>query len=127
MIITSTLSNFFSNLKNHSLAKKLVLKQRPTKQILAIVKILVQEGYLNGYHLSNENTLIILLKYINQQPSITSLQQLSKPGKRIYIQNKWFYKNKTNELYILSTTQGFMTQNQALQLNLGGELICKIL
>jgi len=123
MILTSTLSNFLSNLKNHSLSKKTILQQQPTKQILQLVQLLVQEGYLKGYYLSTPSQMVVLL---SPKQVIHNIQQISKPGKRVYIQNKWLYQNKTPDLYILSTVQGFVTQNQALQLNLGGELICKI-
>lgn len=123
MILTSTLSNFLSNLKNHSLANKPILKQPITKQILQVVQLLVQEGYLKGYYVATPNQLTVLLY---TTPVIRHIQQISKPGKRVYVQNKWLYKNHTSELYILSTVQGFLTQNQALRLNLGGELICKI-
>lgn len=123
MILTSTLSNFLSNLKNHSLSKKTILQQQPTKQIIQLVQLLVQEGYLKGYYLSTPNQIVVLL---STKQVIHHIQQISKPGKRVYIQNKWLYQNKTSDLYILSTVQGFLTQNKALQLNLGGELICKI-
>ena len=123
MILTSTLSNFLSNLKNHSLSNKTILKQQPTNQILQLIKLLVQEGYIKGYYLPTKNQIIVLL---STKRVIHKIQQISKPGKRVYIQNKWLYKNKTLDLYIISTVQGFLTQNQALQLNLGGELICKI-
>ena len=123
MILTSTLSNFLSNLKNHSLSNKTILKQQSTNQILQLVKLLVREGYIKGYYLPTKNQIIVLL---STKRVIHKIQQISKPGKRVYIQNKWLYKNKTPDLYIISTVQGFLTQNQALQLNLGGELICKI-
>ena len=67
-----------------------------------------------------------MLKYNQEQAVIQNIKQISKPGKRIYIKNKWLYQNKTPNLYVISTNEGFVTQNQALQLNLGGELICKI-
>lgn len=126
MIITSHLSNFFSNLTNHSLARKTSFKQRSTHQIINVLKLLVHEGYINGYSISDNNYVTVLLKYINDRPSIEKINQFSTPGKRVYINNQWLYKNKTHQLYIISTNQGVMTHNQAMQLNLGGELLCKI-
>lgn len=126
MIITSTLSNFFSNLTNHSRARNTCFKQQPTQSILRILQLLVTEGYINGYYICDQKLVVVLLKYINDRPTILNIQQFSKPGKRIYINNKWLYKNKTHHLYLISTNQGVMTQNHAIQLNLGGELICKI-
>lgn len=127
MIITSTLSNFLSNLKNHCLSKKQVLKQKKTKQIIKIVDLLIKEGLLNGYYLSNNNIINILLKYNNQKPVINQIQLISKPGKRVYVKNKWILKNQKDSLFILSTQKGFLTHMDAQRLNLGGELICKII
>lgn len=126
MILTSTLSNFLSNLKNHYISKKTILKQQKTKQIVQIVDLLVREGLINGYYLSEKNMITILLKYNNNNAVINQIKQISKPGKRVYIKNKWIYKNNTTALFIISTQKGFLTQNQALKLNVGGELICKI-
>jgi len=125
MIITSTLSNFISNLKNHYSSKKLVLKQRKTKQIIQITNLLVKEGLIYGYCIL-KNDIIITLKYNNNKPSINEIKIISRPGKRIYVNNKWIYKNSNEITYILSTQKGFLTQKEAQELNIGGELICKI-
>lgn len=128
MIITSTLSNFLSNLKNHCLSKKQVLKQKKTKQIIKIIDLLVKEGLLNGYYLSENNNINILLKYDKDQKSvINQIELISKPGKRVYVKNKWIFKNQTQSLFIISTQKGFLTHIDAQKFNLGGELICKII
>lgn len=127
MIITSTLSNFLSNLKNHYISKKTILKEHKTNQIVQILNILINEGLINGYYFSEKNKIIVLLKYDNNQKGvINKITQISKPGKRVYVKNKWIYKNNTTGVYILSTQKGFITQTQAQKYNLGGELICKI-
>lgn len=125
MIVTSTLSNFVSNLKNHYSSKKLVLKQKKTKQIVQLVDLLVKEGLICGYYFINNN-IVILLKYNNNEPGIYEIKTISKPGKRVYINNKWIYKNNSKDIYIISTQKGFLTKNEAQELNVGGELICKI-
>lgn len=125
MIVTSTLSNFISNLKNHYSSKKLVLKQKKTKQIVQLVDLLVKEGLICGYYFINNN-IVILLKYNNNEPGIYEIKTISKPGKRVYINNKWIYKNNSKDIYIISTQKGFLTKNEAQELNVGGELICKI-
>ena len=125
MIVTSTLSNFISNLKNHYSSKKLVLKQKKTKQIVQLVDLLVKEGLICGYYFINNN-IVILLKYNNNEPGIYEIKTISKPGKRVYINNKWIYKNNSKDIYIISTKKGFLTKNEAQELNVGGELICKI-
>lgn len=126
MIVTSTLSNFLSNLKNHCLSKKAILKQKKTKQILQLINILITEGFINGYYQQEGDIIVILLKYNRQNSVINQIKQISKPGKRVYVKNKWIYKQNNTNLYIISTPKGFLTHNQAQKYNLGGELICKI-
>ena len=125
MIITDTLSNLFSKIKNGYLVKKTKIIQQKSKQSINILNILIKEGFIKSYKINSKNQLNIYLKYKKNKASITEIKRLSKPGKRIYLKNKELYKKKTG-FYILSTSAGILTDLQAKKLNLGGELICKI-
>lgn len=125
MIITDTLSNLFSKIKNGYLAKKSKIVQYKSKQSIYILNILIKEGFLKSYKINSKNQLDIYLKYKNNKAVITEIKRLSKPGKRLYITNKDLYKKK-NGLYIISTSIGILTDLEAKKLNVGGELICKI-
>nr|YP_010394611.1 ribosomal protein S8 [Phytophthora capsici]DAZ88658.1 TPA_asm: ribosomal protein S8 [Phytophthora capsici]DAZ88697.1 TPA_asm: ribosomal protein S8 [Phytophthora capsici] len=125
MIITDTLSNLFSKIKNGYLAKKSKIVQQKSKQSINILNILVKEGFIKSYKINSKNQLDIYLKYQKNKAVITEIKRLSKPGKRLYIANKDLYKKKTG-FYILSTSIGILTDLQAKKLNVGGELICKI-
>nr|YP_010394061.1 ribosomal protein S8 [Peronospora belbahrii]DAZ88069.1 TPA_asm: ribosomal protein S8 [Peronospora belbahrii] len=125
MIITDTLSNLFSKIKNGYLAKKSKIIEHNSKQNMNILNILTKEGFIKSYKLNSKNQLDVYLKYKNNKPVIKELKRLSKPGKRLYITNKNLYKRKTG-LYLISTSMGILTDLQAKKLNVGGELICKI-
>nr|YP_010990700.1 ribosomal protein S8 [Phytophthora meadii]WOX01655.1 ribosomal protein S8 [Phytophthora meadii] len=125
MIITDTLSNLFSKIKNGYLAKKSKIVQQNSKQSINILNILVKEGFIKSYKINSKNRIDIYLKYRKNKAVITEIKRLSKPGKRLYIANKDLYKKKTG-FYILSTSIGILTDLQAKKLNVGGELICKI-
>ena len=125
MIITDTLSNLFSKIKNGYLAKKSKIVQQKSKQSINILNILVKEGFIKSYKINSKNQLDIYLKYRKNKAVISKIQRLSKPGKRLYITNKDLYKNKKG-FYIISTSIGILTDLQAKKLNVGGELICKI-
>lgn len=125
MIITDTLSNLFSKIKNGYLAKKSKIVQYKSKQSIDILNILIQEGFIKSYRINSKNQLDIYLKYKKNKAAITKIKRLSKPGKRLYIKNKNLYNKKTG-IYILSTSIGILTDLQAKKLNVGGELICKI-
>lgn len=125
MIITDTLSNLFSTIKNGCLTKKSKIVQQKSKQTINILNILIKEGYIKTYKINSKNHLDIYLKYRKTESVIKKIKRLSKPGKRLYITNKDLYKKKTG-LYLISTSIGILTDLQAKKLNVGGELICKI-
>nr|YP_008475403.1 ribosomal protein S8 [Thraustotheca clavata]AGS55526.1 ribosomal protein S8 [Thraustotheca clavata] len=128
MIITDTLSNFFSKIKNGYLAKKYKINQNKSKQVINILNVLIKEGLIKSYQISkkNENIIYIYLKYNKNKAVIQQITKISKPSKRVYIKNKELFKIKKRGLYILSTSYGVITDIQAKKLNLGGELICNI-
>ena len=124
MIITDTLSNLFSKIKNGYLSNKSKITHQKSKQIINILNIFVKEGFIRSYKI-NSNQLDIYLKYRKNKSVIIELKRLSKPGKRLYINNKDLYKKKRG-IYILSTSVGVVTDLQAKKLNVGGELLCII-
>lgn len=123
---TDTLSNLFSKIKNGYLAKKTKITHQKSKQSLNILNIFLKEGFIKTYKINSQNQLDIYLKYRKNKAVISEIVRLSKPGKRLYINNKDLYKKKSG-FYIISTSQGILTLLQAKTLNVGGELICKIL
>ena len=125
MIITDTLSNLFSKIKNGYLAKKSKIIQQKSKQSINILNILLNEGFIKSYKINSKNQLDIFLKYKKKKAVLTDITRLSKPGKRLYINNKDLYKKKKG-FYIISTSLGILTDLQAKKLNVGGELICRI-
>ena len=128
MIITDTLSNFFSKIKNGYLAKKNKIIQFKSKQIINILNILIKEGLIRSYQISkkNKNIIYIYLKYNNKKPIIQQIIRISKPSRRLYIKNKDFFYMKKRGIYLISTSLGIFTSLQAKKLNIGGELICNI-
>lgn len=128
MIITDTLSNFFSKIKNGCLAKKYKITQYKSKQIINILNVLIKEGLIKSYQISkkNKNIIYIYLKYKNNKPIIYTIIKISKPSKKVYYKNKDLFKIKKRGIYLLSTSYGIVTDLQAKKLNLGGELICNI-
>lgn len=124
MIITDTLSNLFSKINNGYLANKSKITHQKSKQIINILTIFIKEGFIKSYKI-NSTQLDIYLKYRQHKPAIKELKRLSKPGRRLYITNKDLYKKKKG-IYILSTSLGIITDLQAKQLNVSGELICMI-
>lgn len=125
MIITDTLSNLFSKIKNGFLSKKTKITQQNSKQSINILNILLNEGFIKSYKINSKNQIEVYLKYKNNKSVINEIKRISKPGKRLYLKNKDLYIKKQG-FYILSTPLGLLTDLEAKKLNVGGELICKI-
>lgn len=125
MIITDTLSNLFSKIKNGFLSKKTKIMQQNSKQSINVLNILVDEGFIKTYKINSKNQIEIYLKYKNNKSVINEIKRGSKPGKRLYIKNKDLYIKKQG-FYILSTSLGILTDLEAKKINVGGELVCKI-
>ncbi len=98
---------------------------------IRILEVLKQEGYISDYKLlsdsNNKNTLSVDLKYSNGLPVIREIKIISKPGRRIYAKADSIPKIQNGlGLAILSTSKGIMTDNEARNQNVGGEIICRI-
>ena len=96
-----------------------------------ILNVLKQEGYIADYKLlsdtNNKGSLSVDLKYNNGLPVIREIKRVSKPGRRIYVRATSIPKIKNGlGLAIVSTSIGIMTDNDARNKKVGGEIICKV-
>ena len=96
-----------------------------------ILDILKKEGFIAGYKfLDNEkekNSLSVDLKYENGSPVIKEIKRISKPGRRIYAKADSIPRIQNGlGVAIMSTSKGIMSDNEAKNQNVGGEIICKV-
>ena len=96
-----------------------------------ILDVLKNEGYISNYKVipdgKNKNSLIVDLKYFNGLPVIKEIKRISKPGRRVY--SKAINISKIQNglgLAIVSTSKGIMSDNEARNENIGGEIICRV-
>ena len=114
-----------SQLRNH---KKVELPSSNFK--IKIAEVLKNEGYINNVEVSsdkNKSKLEIELKYNYGTPVISSIQRVSKPGRRIFSSAESLPKiNNGLGIAIVSTPKGVMTDIDARKQKIGGEIICKV-
>ena len=129
MTIQDPIANLFSSINNaQSRAKESVVVPSSTKKV-ALVEILKKEGYLGAYSVSEETKpqLTIKLRYFEGLPVIKQLKRLSRPGLREYSGFKDLPSvNGGLGVAIISTNKGLMTDQQAREAELGGEVICSV-
>ncbi|MCS7092949.1 MAG: 30S ribosomal protein S8 [Patescibacteria group bacterium] len=95
-----------------------------------IVEKLKELKYVKDYRIEEERGLkkiIVDLLYINKEPALTDVKIFSKPGRRYYVSYKDIKPVMTGQGHsILSTSQGVITNNEALAKKVGGELLFEI-
>jgi len=104
-----------------------------SKLKLSIAKILKQEGFISEYEVVKakgklERQIKIHLKYDEKnEPVISGLERVSKPGLRVYVQQKEIPRVYGGlGIAIISTPKGVMTGRQAYRQGIGGELLCYV-
>jgi len=96
-----------------------------------ILDVLKQEGYIADYKLNSESNkkpfITVNLKYSNGLPVIKEIKRISKPGRRIYARADSIPRIQNGlGLAIVSTSKGIMTDSDARNKNIGGEIICRV-
>ncbi|MBU2234725.1 MAG: 30S ribosomal protein S8 [Proteobacteria bacterium] len=99
---------------------------------LNMAKVLKKSGYISGYDIKNDSRgheiLRVYLKYPDTKRTvITDIQRVSKPGRRVYVKSENIPQVLNGYgISILSTSRGVMTDKEARELRLGGELLCNV-
>jgi|TARA_B100000315_G_scaffold257743_1_gene307547 small subunit ribosomal protein S8 len=103
----------------------------PTSRMkLAITRILKNEGFVSDYEVLKDKPhriIKVYLKYDNNQPILSGLERVSKPGLRVYVQREEIPRVYSGlGIAIVSTAKGVMTGQQAWRQGIGGELLCYV-
>jgi small subunit ribosomal protein S8 len=131
-VIRDAISDMLTRIRNANMVRHQIVQIPETKMTQAMAAILKEEGYISDFEEfeeNNKNYLLLCLKYqgTKRKPIITSIKRISKPGLRIYVNNKNLPIVLGNlGIAILSTSKGVVTNHKAKALGVGGEVICYI-
>ncbi len=103
----------------------------PSSKIKAgILQVLEREGYINGFQevtVDGHKVLRVELRYYEGRPVIKMLDRVSKPSRRVYSKIKKVSSVYNGfGIYVLSTSKGIMSDAEAKESNVGGEVLCKV-
>ncbi|MBU0605303.1 MAG: 30S ribosomal protein S8 [Candidatus Omnitrophica bacterium] len=131
MSLTDPIADMLTIIRNASKAKKDVAEARNSTVSENILKILKKESFIANYKLIKDNKqgiLRIYLKYLkNGAPAVLGLKRISTPGLRVYKKADSIPKVYSGlGLAIISTSKGLLTDNEARDQKLGGEVICYV-
>nr|YP_009942309.1 ribosomal protein S8 [Haplocladium microphyllum]QOC71478.1 ribosomal protein S8 [Haplocladium microphyllum] len=127
-----TIANMITSIRNANLEKTKTVQVPATNITRNVGRILLQEGFIENFREHKENKfyfLVFTLKYQGRKkkPYITTLRRISKPGLRMYSNHKEIPKVLGGMgIVILSTSQGIMTDREAREKQIGGEILCYV-
>ena len=132
-MFTDPIADYLTRVRNAQMAGHKVVDIPASNMKKAITKILYDKGYILNFKLeettNNQGNIKVALKYNLQTklPAIKKITRISKPGLRKYTDYKKLPRVINGlGIAILSTSQGVITDKEARNLNVGGEVICHV-
>ena len=131
MAVNDPISDMLTRIRNAGMARKSEVTMPSTKVLVAIAKILKEEGYIGDFEVIEQrpqNVLKISLRYgADKSHSIRELKRVSKPGLRVYAGKDAIPRVKSGlGIAIVSTPQGVLTGYEARRRGIGGEVLCTV-
>ena len=130
MCMTDPIADMLTRIRNGQKARKMSVPMPSSKEKEAIARVLKDEGYIMDYQTVGEGTQKSMtdeLKYFEGTPVIEEVQRISKPGLRIYKGKEDLPKVLGGlVIAIVSTSVGVMSDRQAREIGIGGEVICTV-
>ena len=131
MSVSDPVADFLTCVRNAIRAKHRKVDVPASQMKTELSKVLLRERYINNFKTiedSRQGMLRIYLKYTaTDEPVISGLKRISKPGRRVYVG-----KDRVPRVMaglgtsIVSTSRGLMTDREAREAGLGGELVCQV-
>jgi small subunit ribosomal protein S8 len=131
MSSTDPIADLLTRLRNASAKFKDRVDVPSSKLKLEIVRILKEQGFIANYKTLHEDnpmgTLRIFFKYSsNKEPVLRGIKRISRPSLRVYRSFKNVPRRGAFVVTLLSTSKGVLTDKQALEKKVGGEVLCQV-
>jgi small subunit ribosomal protein S8 len=130
MAMTDPLGDMLTRIRNGQQAKKDSILTPASNMRVRVLDVLQREGYIRGYseeELAGQKGLRIELKYFEGQPAIQHLARVSKPGRRVYSGATELPRIRNGlGTVIVSTPRGVLSDAEARDQNVGGEVLAEV-
>ncbi|GAB4145283.1 MAG: 30S ribosomal protein S8 [Sphingomonadales bacterium] len=131
MSMTDPLADMLTRIRNGQRARKESIVSPGSKLRARVLDVLQREGYIRGYTEAAQShggtELRIELKYAEGDPVIREISRVSKPGRRIYMKVRDLPRVSNGlGISIVSTPKGVLSDAEAREANVGGEVLCTV-
>ena len=128
MTMTDPISDMLTRIRNGQKARMLSVSMPASKAKEAVARVLKDEGYITDYAVEGDGaskSMTVELKYFEGVPVIERIQRASRPGLRVYRGKESLPKVLGGlGVAIVSTSAGVMSDREAREKGIGGEVIC---
>lgn len=128
--MTDSIADMLTRIRNAVAAKMPVVDIPASNQKREIARVLQEKGFIKKFVVvedGKQGILKVLLRYTDGVPAIQGIQRVSRPGLRHYVDTAKLPRVRNGLGYaIISTSQGVMTDHEARQQKVGGEVIAKV-
>ena len=130
MTMSDPLGDMLTRIRNAQMRKKSKVTTPGSRLRERVLDVLQAEGYIRSYSQLDENgkaEIEIELKYYDGEPVIREIERVSRPGRRVYASVKNIPRVSNGlGVSILSTPKGVMSDTDARDQNVGGEVLCRV-
>ena len=131
MAINDPLGDMLTRIRNSLMRGRNTVTTPASKLRKRVLDVLQDEGYIRGYaeveHMGGKKEFEIELKYFEGEPVISEIRRVSKPGRRVYSKIKDLPRPFNGlGIAVLSTPRGVMSDADAREANVGGEVLCQV-
>lgn len=131
MAMSDPLGDMLTRIRNAQMRRKTRVTSPASRLRQRVLDVLQSEGYIRGYSMveygDGKSELDIELKYYEGEPVIREIERVSKPGRRVYSSVRDLPRvNNGLGVSIISTPKGVMSDAEAREQNVGGEVLCRI-
>ncbi len=132
MSLSHPIGDMLTRIRNGQNAGKEFITVPNSKLRLAVLSVLKDEGFINGFEVekldASRSNIKVELKYVGGVGAIQEISVVSKPGRRVYSGSVKMPKVLNGlGIAIVSTPAGVMTDHKARLMNIGGEVLCKVI
>ncbi|MCC7146027.1 MAG: 30S ribosomal protein S8 [Phycisphaeraceae bacterium] len=131
MSLTDTIADMLTRIRNGTRNRAERVDCRNSKICTGIAQVLKEEGYIDGFDViadGRQGILRVALRYGPRgEPTFHQLRRRSKPGCRVYVSTEQIPRPMAGlGIAILSTSKGVLSDRQAREARIGGELLCTL-
>lgn len=131
MAMSDPLGDLLTRIRNGQQANRRVISAPGSRLHQNVLEVLKREGFIRDYEVRDVRTGVreveIQLKYNEGEPVIQEISRISRPGRRVYSKIKELPRVYNGlGITILSTPRGVLSDAEARQENVGGEVLCRV-